>query len=412
MKAKTTTRRDRRLGTRPPASTSPPVNALAIVDCETTGFGRNDRVVEVACILVDPKTMEIVDEYDTLINPERDPGPSHIHGITPSMLSSAPVFEEVAGALAARLNGKVLAAHNLPFDSRMLAQEYDRIQSPIATGEGFCTLRPTKAKLGVACQQHGVRLGDAHRALSDARAVAGLLRILYDDPAWLQPAHVPDLRRMKIRPITLRREAVAEGMGITHMTRAVNTAVYQDAGTDSAIISYMDMLDWVVDDLVIDQTEDVSLIQAAASLGMGWSQIRSAHEIYMQSLVDAALRDGVVTEDEHKLMTSVAALLGVHVEIPEVSAQSAPTVALTPGMRVAFTGTAVVDGQLINRDDLCRQAIAANLSPVPTVTKKGCDLVVAADPASLSGKAKSARSWGIPIISVEAFNDLLRHDDA
>lgn len=411
MKAKTTTRKGRRFGTRPPASTSPSANALAIVDCETTGFGKNDRVVEVACILVDPKTMEIVDEYDTLINPERDPGPSHIHGITPSMLSSAPVFEEVAGALGARIDGKVLAAHNLPFDSRMLAQEYDRIQSPIATGQGFCTLRPTRAKLGVACQQHGVRLGDAHRALADARAVASLLRVLYDDPTWVQPIHVPDLRQMEIKPITLRREAMGGGTGPSHMTRILNTAVYQNV-SDSAVVAYMDMLDWVVDDLIIDQTEDVSLIQAAASLGMGWSQIRSAHEIYMQSLVDAALRDGVVTEDEHKLMTSVAALLGVHVEIPGVTAQPDPTVALTPGMRVAFTGTAVVDGELISRDDLCRQAIAANLSPVPTVTKKGCDLVVAADPASLSGKAKNARSWGIPIISVEAFNNLLRHDHA
>lgn len=381
------------------------------MDCETTGFGKNDRVVEVACILVDAQTMEIVDEYDTLINPERDPGPSHIHGITPSMLSSAPVFEEVAGALAARLDGKVLAAHNLPFDSRMLSQEYDRIQSPIATGQGFCTLRPTKAKLGVACQQHGVRLDDAHRALADARAVASLLRVLYDDPTWVRPIHVPDLHHMEIKPITLRREAIGGGTFPSHMTRVLNTAVYQNV-SDSAVVAYMDMLDWVVDDLIIDQTEDVSLIQAAASLGMGWSQIRSAHEIYMQSLVDAALRDGVVTEDEHKLMTSVAALLGVHVEIPGVTAQPAPTVALTPGMRVAFTGSAVADGRPISRDDLCRQAIAANLSPVPTVTKKGCDLVVAADPASLSGKAKNARSWDIPIISVEAFNDLLRHDHA
>ena len=214
---------------------------------------------------------------------------------------------------------------------------------------------------------------------------------------------------MEIRPITLRREAVTGGLDTTRMTRAVNTAIYQDAGTDSAIIAYMDMLDWVVDDLVIDQTEDVSLIQAAASLGMGWSQMKSAHEIYMQSLVDAALRDGVITEDEHRLMASVASLLQVNVEIPEVTAQPAPTMVLVPGMRVAFTGTAVVDGKLINREDLCIHAIAAKLTPVQTVTKKGCDLVVAADPTSSSGKARKARSWGIPIISVKTFSDLIKH---
>jgi DNA polymerase-3 subunit epsilon len=43
--------------------------------------------------------------------------------------------------------------------------------------------------------------------------------------------------------------------------------------------------------------------------------------------------------------------------------------------------------------------------PVSSVTKKTCDLLVAADKSSLSGKAKKARDYGIPVISVSEYLD-------
>ena len=43
------------------------------------------------------------------------------------------------------------------------------------------------------------------------------------------------------------------------------------------------------------------------------------------------------------------------------------------------------------------------LHPVSDVTKKGCDVLVAADESSMSKKSKKAKGWGIPIISVEKF---------
>ena len=69
----------------------------------------------------------VVEEYETLIQPGRDPGPVHVHGITPEMLQSAPRFEEVAGDIATRLDGAVLVAHNISFDVRMLCQEAARL---------------------------------------------------------------------------------------------------------------------------------------------------------------------------------------------------------------------------------------------------------------------------------------------
>jgi DNA polymerase-3 subunit epsilon len=48
----------------------------AVVDVETTGFSpkHHHRVIEIAVIRLN-ETGEITDEFDTLINPNRDVGP-------------------------------------------------------------------------------------------------------------------------------------------------------------------------------------------------------------------------------------------------------------------------------------------------------------------------------------------------
>ena len=154
---------------------------LAVVDCETTGLGKHDRIVEVAVVLVDPATWETTDEYDTLINPERDVGPVGVHGITATMVEAAPVFSEVAFSLSRRLSGSILVAHNLAFDARMLRQEFERLGTDFDLGAGLCTLRATREKLIAACRRHGVGLDSQHRALADARATATLARKVLDD---------------------------------------------------------------------------------------------------------------------------------------------------------------------------------------------------------------------------------------
>lgn len=109
---------------------------LAVVDVETTGFSRYDRIVEFACVTVVDGA--VVEEYETLIQPERDPGPVHIHGITPEMLQAAPPFETVAGDISSRLDGAVLVAHNISFDVRMLRQEAARLGARNSTRARGC----------------------------------------------------------------------------------------------------------------------------------------------------------------------------------------------------------------------------------------------------------------------------------
>ncbi len=145
---------------------------FAVIDVETTGFGRNDRVIEIGVVHVDAD-LNIEREWSSLVNPRRDVGPTWVHGLRGGDLDTAPSFDDLADELIHALAGRVIVAHNAAFDRRMLNQELERHQKP-ALPEGLCTYKQTRLKLVDACQQHGIALRDHHSALADARATAAL----------------------------------------------------------------------------------------------------------------------------------------------------------------------------------------------------------------------------------------------
>lgn len=71
---------------------------IAVIDLETTGLSpwRHDRVVEVGVVVVTSEG-EILCEYETLVNPSRDMGPTATHGTTATDVMHAPRFPQIAG---------------------------------------------------------------------------------------------------------------------------------------------------------------------------------------------------------------------------------------------------------------------------------------------------------------------------
>jgi DNA polymerase-3 subunit epsilon len=69
---------------------------FAVVGLETTGMfpTKHDRIVEVGVVLVSPDG-EIESRHETLVNPMRDMGPQHIHGISAAAAAKAPIFEQI-----------------------------------------------------------------------------------------------------------------------------------------------------------------------------------------------------------------------------------------------------------------------------------------------------------------------------
>lgn len=161
-------------------------------------------------------------------------------------------------------------------------------------------------------------------------------------------------------------------------------------------------------DLDIDAGEYVRLQALAADLGLSAGEVAGAHEWYLREMIAAAARDQRVTDQELDLLCRVASALGigegvVHAEVQQWR-HPADVVRLEPGMRVCFTGTAFsADGAELPRAVLCDVAVQMGLCVVDSVTKRHCDLLVAADASSQSGKAVKARQFGIPVVEVRHF---------
>lgn len=125
---------------------------------------------------------------DTLIQPQRDIGPTFIHGLTAASVRDAPLFADVVGDVAVRLDGACLVAHNLPFDTRMLTNEFQRAGTDLVIQTGIDTLAATRCRLSRACDTHGITLTSTHTALADATAVARLLLRFPTPPVSAVPA--------------------------------------------------------------------------------------------------------------------------------------------------------------------------------------------------------------------------------
>ena len=354
---------------------------------------------EFACVTVVDGA--VVDEYETLIQPNRDPGPVHVHGITPDMLQTAPQFDAVAGDIASRLDGAVLVAHNISFDIRMLRQEAQRLKgTDFDPGEGLCTYKLTRQKLALAAADAGLPEPN-HTALTDARTVALLVDLHAPRGALRRLRSAAWAPNVAASGITTRRPDAPPRRGSLH--EAATRTRWPGSPEESTAL-YLDALDRCLDDGLLEDRERVWLDRTASDLGLNASERIRLHRQYFDLLTQQILADGIVTESEQQLAEQVASALALGPTDIRVTEQTADQVELGAGTRVCFTGEAIVDGNLVNRALLEKIATLAGMQPLNSVTKK-CDVLVAADPLSQSGKARTARDRGVPIISVQDFLD-------
>ncbi len=167
------------------------MEAMAVIDFETTGISPNmgDRVTEVAIVLVEGG--KIVDQYQSLVNAK-----VHIPyfieeltGITNAMIQSAPPPAKVLREMIHFLGDLPLVAHNASFDSKFLDAELALINEE-RRQEFACSmllarrLYPGSPNYQLGSLVRHLKLPDAkrhHRALADAQMTAHLLIKLMSD---------------------------------------------------------------------------------------------------------------------------------------------------------------------------------------------------------------------------------------
>lgn len=160
------------------------VPGYAVIDTETTGFSPRDgdRVLEIAVVHLD-EAGRVEAQWETLLNPRRGVGATHVHGLTAADVAPAPDFVDVAEYVADLLAGRVVVGHNIAFDLRFLVSEFELAQRPLSPVESLCTqglaasyLPGPKRTLAVCCEQAGVVNAHAHSALGDTLATAELFQ--------------------------------------------------------------------------------------------------------------------------------------------------------------------------------------------------------------------------------------------
>jgi len=158
---------------------------FSVIDVETTGLSPkyNDRIIEVGIVKIDEEGV-ISGGFETLINPDREPGPVHIHGISNSMVSRAPRFSEIAPDIIDFISGTYVTAHNSGFDFSFLNSEFAMAGLDFRLS-GLCTLKiareilpqlPSRS-LEYLSRHFKITNKLAHSAYSDALAAAELLII-------------------------------------------------------------------------------------------------------------------------------------------------------------------------------------------------------------------------------------------
>ncbi|MGI5399868.1 DEDDh family exonuclease [Streptomyces sp. CA-135486] len=315
----------------------------AVVDVETTGLARDDRIISAAVYRLDAQG-DVEDHWYTLVNPERDPGPVWIHGLTSDVLEGAPLFGDIAAEFSQRLEGRVLVAHNAIFDWSMIAREYARAQRTAPTRQRLCTIALSKElrlplpnhKLASLAAHYGVVQQRAHHALDDARVLAEAFR--------------PSLH-------TAARDGVRLPL---HECRPLT--------------------EW-------SDSPATPRIGYQASYGQSSSGRSSSGSSYGQS----AYGHGSWRPSRKRPPCPY----------PNPGRYEVGR-ALVQGMRVAFSGDTSVDRELLED-----RAIEAGLH-VATSVSRLTSLLVTNDPDSSTSKTVKAKSYGTPVIDEAAFTQLLR----
>ena len=161
-----------------------PAREFVALDLETTGlWAATDRIVEIAAVRF-RETGEVLNTFQSLVNPERlvSPGAYAVHGISDLELARAPracdVLPELLTFLGIAEDG-ALVAHNASFDAGFLGTELRRAGLGVPPYAMYDTLALSRERLPMleshrlesVARHFGLDAAGAHRAMADTLLV-------------------------------------------------------------------------------------------------------------------------------------------------------------------------------------------------------------------------------------------------
>jgi len=398
-----------------------------VLDVETTGTGKNDRVIELALIGLD-QSGDKQWEWCSLINSERGTGSGivvKIHQIYPRDVEDVPTFSDFSGHIAKLLNGRTLIAHNAPFDLRMLSSEFSRLGVIVPNIEYVCTLNVARsmgispATLENCCEVLGVDMEGMHHALADARATYLIAKEMgvFAGQHLHEVNHIniwPSLdiveKKPKTRPIHPNRQLPKKTVHKKSISKTTNSEIdVYSINRDTPESKYLHALEWVLEDRDISPAQKSALENLQKELGLPDDHVRSINMTFLQGLAGSMLDDGVISDHENFDLKNITNLLGFN----DIDLQYAIDNPIDVGLinedyhlrcdqRVVFTGE-----MSLSRSEWKQRAMDAGLRVIGSVSRKIDFLVV---PFGETGSSKSlkARELGVRVVTEQRFIRMIK----
>jgi DNA polymerase-3 subunit epsilon len=410
---------------------------FTVFDVETTGLFplSSNRIIEVGIVRLDAD-LNIIDEYDTLINPQRDIGPTSIHGITSGEIIRAPLFSEIVGNVLCLMKDSIIVGHKINFDYSFLTSELTRIGIELPKIPLLCTCSLAKKipinfqnyKLNTCCKMMAINHNNVHSALGDAKATADFLKVVKNRFAEIFSDYVKNAQdcslNLKTIPIfeasqkrKTRSNCSVIDRGQNYLAKIVERLNHN--GFSENTIEYTNFLGRVIEDRIVTADEAEQLYAIASTLGLSAEQVKFVHKKYVEKMIAVALNDGEINDIEYRDLQTIALILGVQEcdlkeMITNITDSGCQPIIATEnynnresfaGKKICFTGELLceINGKHIQRSEAEKLASEkAGCIIADAVTKK-LDILVCADADSLSGKARKAHAYGIRIIAERDF---------
>lgn len=176
---------------------------FVLFDVESTGLEpqRGDRICEIALIQWQGGAQQSA--FETLVNPGRpiSAGAFAVNNIAAHLLVKAPTFAQMSEELLRQIEGRVLVAHNAPFDFSFLNTELVALGKPALNNPLVDTLQLARTflvhdryNLAALSRAIGVER-PSHRAMSDVVALKAVFAHLLERLRMLGVATLDDLLR-------------------------------------------------------------------------------------------------------------------------------------------------------------------------------------------------------------------------